>query len=65
MEKNSHKERVSLSSRDRLFNFYNLGNDYIVIKIEYNNYRNNKGILGGFSTVLDITPEKTVILEKG
>jgi len=65
MEKNSYKERVSLSSRDRLFNFYNLGNDYIVIKVEYNNYRNNKGILGGFSTVLDITPEKTVILEKG
>ena len=64
IENNSYEEK-SLFYGDRLFDFNNLVNDYIVIKIEYVDYKTNKGTLAGFSTVYDFTPEKTVELEKG
>ena len=63
-EKNSYESK-SLFYGDRLFDFNNLENDYIVIKIEYSSYKSNKGTLAGFSTVHDFTPDTSVELEKG
>jgi len=56
MEQNSYKERASLFYGDRLFDYNNLGNNYIAFSIKYESYRRNTGIIAGFSTVHDLTP---------
>ena len=58
-------DRKSLSFNEKICNFDNKNNDYLVIRVKYNNYSGKEGILGGFPTIYVFKPDITSEFEKG
>jgi len=58
-------EEKSTSSNTKIFDFKNIENDYLAIKIKNEYSQKNKVFLGGITKIYDFKPDDSVEIEKG